>query len=91
LGLVSTHSGENYTAKPVHGGTPQPLSESFDQSQRLRYCIKSFKGVTGEPKLLPLALEEMANPGAHRLPKVLYSPSVTIFPVSNRAWRRGTR
>jgi hypothetical protein len=44
LGLLSTHGSEKNTAKPVQVGAPQLLSESFDQSFRLLYSLKSFKG-----------------------------------------------
>jgi hypothetical protein len=44
LGPVGTHSGEKHTAKPVQVGTPQALFESFDESFRLPYSLKSFKG-----------------------------------------------
>jgi hypothetical protein len=44
LGSVRTDSGEKHTAKPVQVGTPYVLFESFDESFRLPYSLKSFKG-----------------------------------------------
>jgi hypothetical protein len=37
------HSGEKHTAKPVQVGTPHALFD-FDESFRLPYSLKTFKG-----------------------------------------------
>jgi hypothetical protein len=44
LGFISTDSREKHAAKSVQFGAPMAIFKSFDQSFRLAYRLKSFRG-----------------------------------------------